>query len=168
MQIEDFNSASPGEAAELVGVWAAVPRWIEAVVAARPYANVDSVETFAEWAAQDWNESDLDEALSHHPRIGQKVSGDGAEASASRREQASMGAASDETVQAMALANIAYERRFGRVFLIRAAGRSPEEMLAEARRRIANDPSAEVGEALEQLKQIALLRLRSAFDEEPA
>ena len=64
----------------------------------------------------------------------------------------------------MAQANAAYEERFGRVFLIRAAGRSPEEMLAEARRRLANDKDSEVIEALEQLRQIAILRLRQSLD----
>ena len=34
---------------------------------------------------------------------------------------------------AIAAGNAAYEERFGRVFLIRAAGRSPEQILAELR-----------------------------------
>ncbi len=58
--------------------------------------------------------------------------------------------------------NAAYEARFGRVFLIRAAGRSPEEMLAELERRLANDDETEAREAAGQLAEIALLRLRAA------
>ena len=56
--------------------------------------------------------------------------------------------------------NRAYEERFGHVFLIRAAGRSPSEMLAELRRRLANDPAAERAEATEQLAQITGLRVK--------
>jgi 2-oxo-4-hydroxy-4-carboxy-5-ureidoimidazoline decarboxylase len=56
--------------------------------------------------------------------------------------------------------NRAYEERFGHVFLIRAAGRSPEEMLAELRRRLDNDAAAERAEATEQLAQITGLRVR--------
>jgi 2-oxo-4-hydroxy-4-carboxy-5-ureidoimidazoline decarboxylase len=56
--------------------------------------------------------------------------------------------------------NRAYEDRFGHVFLIRAAGRSPEEMLAELHRRLGNDAAAERTEATEQLAQITALRVR--------
>jgi 2-oxo-4-hydroxy-4-carboxy-5-ureidoimidazoline decarboxylase len=56
--------------------------------------------------------------------------------------------------------NHAYEERFGHVFLIRAAGRTPAEMLAELRRRLANDAEVERAEATEQLAQITGLRVR--------
>jgi 2-oxo-4-hydroxy-4-carboxy-5-ureidoimidazoline decarboxylase len=46
------------------------------------------------------------------------------------------------------------------VFLIRAAGRSPQEMLAELRRRLANDAAAERTEVTEQLAQITGLRVK--------
>ena len=62
----------------------------------------------------------------------------------------------------IAAGNAAYEARFGRVFLIRAAGRSPEEMLTELERRLANDDETEAREAVGQLAEIALLRLRAA------
>ena len=55
--------------------------------------------------------------------------------------------------------NLAYERRFGHVFLIRAAGRSAEEMLAELRWRLANDEPSERAEVTEQLAQITRSRL---------
>ncbi len=54
--------------------------------------------------------------------------------------------------------NVAYEQRFGQVFLIRAAGRSPEEMLAELRRRLTNDPETERRGVVYQLAQITRLR----------
>ena len=60
-------------------------------------------------------------------------------------------------------ANAAYEARFDRVFLIRAAGRSAEEILAECRRRTGSDPETERAEVADQLGQIALLRLEGAL-----
>jgi len=51
------------------------------------------------------------------------------------------------------------EQRFGHVFLIRAAGRSAEEMSAELHRRLANDECSERAEVTEQLAQITRLRL---------
>ena len=66
---------------------------------------------------------------------------------------------------AIAAGNAAYEERFGRVFLIRAAGRTPEQILAELRaparqrRRRPRRPRRS-----EQLAEIALLRLRATRD----
>ena len=49
------------------------------------------------------------------------------------------------------------------VFLIRAAGRSPAEVLAELRRRLRNDPGAEQREVAEQLRPITRLRLERSL-----
>ena len=160
MNLAAFNTVDRAAATAAAMVWAPIPAWADAVVGARPYADVEAVARRADHAAERWDSDDLDTALAHHPRIGQNPTGAGAGAAASRREQAAMGDASTDVAVAVAEANVAYERRFGRVFLIRAAGRSPAEMLAEARRRLGNDAASEVVEALEQLKQIALLRLR--------
>jgi len=59
--------------------------------------------------------------------------------------------------------NQAYEARFGRVFLIRAKGRSGEQMLAELQRRLQNSDPAEQQEALDQLREITLLRLKETI-----
>ena len=109
-----------------------------------------------------WDEVAL--ALATHPRIGDRVEGSSAEAAASRREQGSMGGADDDTRAALVEGNRAYEERFGHVYLIRAAGRSPEEMLAELRRRLGNDTDAERAEVVEQLAQITELRVRGLVD----
>jgi 2-oxo-4-hydroxy-4-carboxy-5-ureidoimidazoline decarboxylase len=95
------------------------------------------------------------------------VSGENAEAAASRREQAAMTTAADDDVAAIAAGNAAYEERFGRVFLIRAAGRTPGEIRAELERRLTNDPDAETLEATRQLAEIALLRLRGSVTDAP-
>jgi 2-oxo-4-hydroxy-4-carboxy-5-ureidoimidazoline decarboxylase len=46
------------------------------------------------------------------------------------------------------------------VFLIRAAGRSAPEILAELSRRLDNDEVAEREETVSLLREIALIRLR--------
>ena len=68
--------------------------------------------------------------------------------------------ADDDVRAALADGNRAYEERFDHVFLIRASGRSPEEMLAELRRRLDNDEESERAEVTEQLAQITALRVR--------
>ena len=59
--------------------------------------------------------------------------------------------------------NLAYEERFDRVFLVRAAGRDGDEILAELERRLGNDDATERAETVEQLTQIALLRLEQVL-----
>ncbi|KAA9106388.1 2-oxo-4-hydroxy-4-carboxy-5-ureidoimidazoline decarboxylase [Microbacterium rhizomatis] len=163
MELDDFNAADAATAAALVGVWAAIPAWVDAVVGGRPYASIDALADRAAELAATWTRADLDAALAHHPRIGEKPGGSGAAAEASRSEQSSMAHATDDVAARLAAGNRGYEARFGRVFLIRAAGRSPEEMLGELERRLDNTDEAEATEATRQLAEIALLRLRSAI-----
>lgn len=163
VRLREFNAASAADAASVVAVWASVPRWVDAVVAGRPYASVDALADRAAALAAAWTAADLDTAVAHHARIGQRPTGADAEAVASRSEQSSMASATDAVTTAIAEGNAAYEERFGRVFLIRAAGRTPGEMLAELRRRLRNDDAAETTEATAQLAEIALLRLRSTI-----
>lgn len=165
MLLDEFNTADAEAAASVVGVWAAIPAWVDAVVAGRPYGAVDALAAHAAALAATWTPADLDAALAHHPRIGQRPAGAGAEAAASRREQAAMTGAGTDVTDAIAEGNIAYEERFGRVFLIRAAGRTPSELLAELTRRLDNDDETEASEALGQLAEIALLRLRGSVTE---
>ena len=168
MDIQEFNALDSAAAAQTVAVWAAVPGWVDAVVVARPYPSREALVAYAAGLAEVWSRADLDAALAHHPRIGEKPVGAGAEAAASRSEQASMSAAGDDVTAAIAAGNLAYEERFGRVFLIRAAGRSPIEMLTELNRRLGNDESTEAREATVQLAEIALLRLQTTIESDAA
>lgn len=165
MLLTDFNAAPRADAAALAQVWAAVPAWADQIADARPFESTEELLSFADAAARAWTEADLDAALAHHPRIGQRPTGSDAHAQASRSEQAAVGGAGGEVMTDIAAANAAYEDRFGRVFLIRAAGRTADEILSEARRRTALDDDAEVAEALDQLRAIALLRIRSDITE---
>ena len=159
-RLDDFNDESPDQAVQALRACHAAPRFAAELVAGRPYPDADALVTRAEEVARglDWDEVSL--ALAAHPRIGDRPEGSSAEAEASRREQSSMTDADARTRAALVDGNRAYEERFGHVFLIRAAGRSPEEMLAELRRRLENDAAAEQREATEQLAQISGLRVR--------
>jgi 2-oxo-4-hydroxy-4-carboxy-5-ureidoimidazoline decarboxylase len=165
MDLDAFNTADEADARATARVWADVPGWVDAVVRGRPYASVDALAAYAGALAAAWTTHDLDTALAAHPRIGARVQGEGAEATASRREQAAMATADDDVVAAIARGNADYEERFGRVFLIRAAGRAPAEIRAELERRLGNDPESEAREAAGQLAEIARLRLGETFAE---
>jgi 2-oxo-4-hydroxy-4-carboxy-5-ureidoimidazoline decarboxylase len=136
-----------------------VRRWIAEVEAASPFASVDELLRVASDAATPLSPAEIDEAIAHHPRIGEKPVGDGTAQAFSRAEQASVDSDDEALATALAAGNAAYEARFDRVFLIRAAGRTRAEILAELSRRILLDDETELRIVGEQLRDIALLRL---------
>ena len=95
-------------------------------------------------------------------RIGERA-GAGHDAEFSAREQAQVERDDAEVMAALADGNREYERRFDRVFLIRAARRSSSEILAELRRRLDNDDDTERAETAAALREIALLRLKDVM-----
>lgn len=127
-------------------------RWVDAVVAGRPFRSADSLYAVADGALAALDEADLDEALAGHPRIGER-----AEGAASRREQARV--TGDETLAALAAGNREYEERFGHVYLVCASGRTGEELLAVLRSRLTHDPLTERRVVREELGRINRLRL---------
>jgi 2-oxo-4-hydroxy-4-carboxy-5-ureidoimidazoline decarboxylase len=167
MDISRFNALGSNDAAAVLRPCADIDRWIDAILGARPFGSLEELLACAQNAVDPFTEAEIDAALAHHPRIGERATGSSAEASLSRGEQSTLNL--DEKIAADLLAaNRAYEDRFARVFLIRAAGRSSEEILAELRRRLDNDPDVELAEAGEQLRAIALLRLAAVFSRVPS
>ena len=157
--LDDINTAPEDEATRRLRACNAAPRWIAQVLAARPYADVDAALDTAERAARTLSWDEVRVALDAHPRIGDRAAGDDAEARWSRREQSAVGTSDAAIQDALRAGNAAYEQRFGHVFLIRAADRSADEMLAELHRRLGNDEAGERAEVTEQLAQITRLRL---------
>jgi 2-oxo-4-hydroxy-4-carboxy-5-ureidoimidazoline decarboxylase len=106
--------------------------------------------------------ADVAQGLAAHPRIGERAAGDSRAAAWSRREQSA--AAQGGDAAALVEANLAYEERFGHVFLIFASGKSQEEILAAARARLGNDEATERAIVADELRKIALLRLERLLD----
>ncbi|MPQ99998.1 2-oxo-4-hydroxy-4-carboxy-5-ureidoimidazoline decarboxylase [Modestobacter sp. I12A-02628] len=157
----DRLNTEPAERAEqALRACNAAPRFAAELVAGRPYPSVDALVEQAGRVSRSLSWAEVSEALAGHPRIGARVEGDSAEAVSSRAEQAAMGDADAQVRAAIVAGNQAYEQRFDTVFLIRAAGRTPAEMLAELERRLSNSPEAERAEVVEQLAQITALRVR--------
>ena len=157
-RLDEFNRLSDEAVAELLRPCLDVERWVATIVEQRPYSNVEALLKVAREAADPLTGSELEAALAHHPRIGQRAAGGSPEAALSRSEQAGLERGAD-LEQRLATGNEAYEKRFGRVFLIRAAGRSTEEILAQLEARLDNDPESEDRVVAGQLREIAVLRL---------
>jgi 2-oxo-4-hydroxy-4-carboxy-5-ureidoimidazoline decarboxylase len=129
-----------------------VPRWADDVLAGAPYHDRSALLDRADAAARTLTDDELGQALAGHPRIGER-GGD-----RSTREQSGVDDSAG-TAARLAAGNAAYERRFGHVFLIRAAGRTADEILAELERRLGHDDDTERAETVDNLRQIAVLRL---------
>lgn len=157
--LQHFNALPAAEASASLLACCASSTWALRVLAGRPYRTVEQLLDLAEDACRDLSPSDVDEALSGHPRIGDRADGGSREATWSRQEQAAVSDADAVVRAALHDGNVAYEHRFGRVFLVRAAGRTPAQMLAELQRRLGNDPESEQQAVVEQLAQITRLRL---------
>ena len=146
-----------------------VRRWVTELASIAPFESLDELLDAARIAATPLDQGEIDEAMAHHPRIGERPVGTGTAAEHSRREQASLNHGHDvdaddaELSAAIHAGNVAYEARFERVFLIRAAGRTRAEILAELTRRLALDEATELAIVGEQLRAIALLRLAATF-----
>lgn len=162
MLLNVFNEVSAAEAAEVLRPCIDVERWINDLVSARPFSTLEDLHESAARSAAPFSSEEIAAALAHHPRIGERASGDSQEASLSRGEQSSLDLNEDVAAR-LVVANREYEERFDRVFLIRAAGRTSEEILAECQRRLGNDDETEAAEVADQLRQIAVLRLQDAI-----
>jgi 2-oxo-4-hydroxy-4-carboxy-5-ureidoimidazoline decarboxylase len=81
----------------------------------------------------------------------------------SRSEQSGIDPADAEITARLAAGNAAYEERFGRIYLVRAAGRSATDLLDLLEERLTHDPETELAVTTEQLGEIALLRLEGLF-----
>lgn len=138
-------------------------RWASGLVARRPYSDLAALLDASDEVFATLGPADLDAALAGHPRIGDRVGGDDRSAQLSRGEQAAMQSADEQVAEQILAGNRAYEQRFDRVFLIRAAGRTPAEILTELQRRLHNTDADEQTEVREQLRQITRLRLQGAF-----
>lgn len=163
MLLEEFNLAKRGDAVAALRPCIDVTRWCEDIVDRRPFESVDSLVASAAQAADPFTTTEIDAALAHHPRIGERAGGDSREATLSRSEQTGVDPSDAEVRQALREGNLAYEERFGRVFLIRAAGRTAAEILSNLRERLQHDPDSEERVIAGQLREIALLRLRGTI-----
>ncbi|MFI6812674.1 2-oxo-4-hydroxy-4-carboxy-5-ureidoimidazoline decarboxylase [Nonomuraea sp. NPDC050328] len=131
------------------------PSFARAVAAGSPYRDAAELGDAAEKAvlALEWDE--VLQALSAHPRIGERPQGEGREAAWSRDEQSGV---QESTRAALAEGNRAYEERFGHVYLVCASGLRGEELLARLRTRLANDEEREHEVVRAELARIARLR----------
>lgn len=154
--LDDLSEAA---AREQLSACCASSRWVDAMLGNRPFGTPENLAHRSDEALAELAWPDVLEALEAHPRIGQRVDGTGREAGWSRSEQSGTAAAPAGVTERLRAGNVAYESRFGYVFLICASGLSAEVMLADLERRLRHDPLEEQTVVREELRKIVRLRL---------
>jgi 2-oxo-4-hydroxy-4-carboxy-5-ureidoimidazoline decarboxylase len=155
-----FNAAPAQDAEQIALACCASRTFAKAVADGRPYPDTAALlaAVDAVFAALTWD--DIVEAVAEHPRIGDRAVRGGMSAA----EQSGAAAASDEIRRGLADGNVAYEQRFGHIFLICASGLSGQEMLDQLRARLGHDEEAERAVVRDELRKITRLRMAKALN----
>ncbi|MEV6804695.1 2-oxo-4-hydroxy-4-carboxy-5-ureidoimidazoline decarboxylase [Streptomyces sp. NPDC017248] len=157
-----FNDLEERAALAALHEACASTEWARRLLAARPYATPEDLYTASDAAMAELTAADLAEAMAGHPPIGRPRPGD----PTSAREQRGMAGASDRLKAEMLELNLAYQERFGHVFLICATGRTGEQMRDAVRERIGNTPEREREIVRTELGKINRIRLARLVEED--
>jgi len=166
-KLASLNSLTADEAQTELLKCCGSKRWAERISAERTFESLDDLIAKADriwWALQpnDWLE-----AFHSHPKIGEKKAAAVTSEQSktwSAAEQAGIGNAAEQTLQALADLNKKYEDKFGSIFIVCASGKSSEEMLAMLRNRLENDRDEELRIAAAEQAKITQLRLKKLLE----
>ncbi|MGW7331116.1 2-oxo-4-hydroxy-4-carboxy-5-ureidoimidazoline decarboxylase [Streptomyces sp. NPDC054840] len=150
-----FNTLDDSAATAELHEVCASSAWGSKMLAQRPFATVESLFAANEAAMAELTADDLGEAMGGHAPIGRPKPGD----PTSAREQRGMAGAPEELKNELLELNLAYQDRFGHVFLICATGATGEFMRDAVKVRIDNSPEQEREIARGELVKINKIRL---------
>jgi 2-oxo-4-hydroxy-4-carboxy-5-ureidoimidazoline decarboxylase len=143
--------------------------WATALAAARPIEDEESLIAKSSSIWLSLPEDAWREAFDSHPRIGQNhAQAHATEQSLRWSTQEQRAALTKDEAAKLALedANRRYEKRFGRIFIVCASGKTSAEILTILEARMQNDDATELREAAEQQRQITQLRLHHWLESE--
>jgi 2-oxo-4-hydroxy-4-carboxy-5-ureidoimidazoline decarboxylase len=151
-----LNALPAAEARQALERCCAARRWVDGMLAARPFASAAAMHQAADavWAAL--GPPDFLEAFAQHPPIGARAEAMGGWASEEQARAAEGGASVTAELRAL---NQAYAARFGYTFIICATGKTAPEILAQLRARLGHDRDAELRAAAAEQASITRLRL---------
>ncbi|SEG58590.1 2-oxo-4-hydroxy-4-carboxy-5-ureidoimidazoline decarboxylase [Thermomonospora echinospora] len=157
--LEWLNALPAGDAERELLACCGSQAWAGSVAAGRPYRDAAALKNACDRAFNALTWADVEEALARHPRIGDRPRGVDRASGWSRGEQAGVQGADRQVMRALHDGNLAYEERFGHVFLVCATGLTARRMLAALRERLGNDEAAERRTVRGELLKITHLRL---------
>ncbi len=166
--LTDFNEAPVDTLRPRLLSLTAVDVWADGLLAGRPYDDLDAVLATSDALVSELDESQIDSALAGHPRIGERAQGlDEESAARSAKEQSAMSRADADVQDAVTRGNADYEQKFGRIYLVAAAGRGADELLGLLHQRLDNDPATELEVVRQELARISRIRLTNEIQHLP-
>jgi 2-oxo-4-hydroxy-4-carboxy-5-ureidoimidazoline decarboxylase len=158
-----WNALDFHEAAKEILPCCGASAWAEGMASKRPIEDEASILISSDDVWRSLGVSDWLQAFKSHPKIGESRAAATEEArsrSWSEQEQKNVAVALEDIKHSLATGNDEYERKFGFIFIVRAAGRTAPEILEILKRRLQNGKEAELREAAEEQRQITQLRLK--------
>ena len=162
MDLQQINNLDLDKAHHLFMQCCTSERWVEKMVAGRPYIDANSLRQTADRHWDQMAEDDYLQAFEGHPKIGDITSLKAKYANTKELasdEQAGIKQAYDQLMIDLAEDNRAYEEKYGFIFIVCATGKSAEEMLNLLRVRLKNTRHRELEIASEEQRKIFHLRL---------
>ena len=157
-----LDRATAEEARALLTRCCGASRWVTGMLTERPFLTDDRLQARAWEVWFGLGRDDWLEAFSRHPQIGDRTAIAARFAGTrdlSQKEQATVGNASEEVIDALARGNRAYLEQFGYIFIVCATGKSATEMLALLEARLTNSPEEEIRIAAGEQAKITAIRL---------
>lgn len=159
MTIQQLDQQDEQAAHDVLLLCCGSPRWVEAMLAKRPFRSRENLLSAAEeaWWAQ--SESEWLTAFAAHPRIGAEKLSEWCS-----QEQRGLEGSARGVLEDLARGNAEYEKRFGWIFLVNASGKTGRELLASLQSRLDNDRKEELRVAAGEQARITALRLGRLLD----
>ncbi len=164
---ERLNSLPANEAEKEFLKCCGSGNWARRMVQQRPFGSVQEITETADHIWWELEPHDWLEAFHSHPKIGERKAAAATSVEAqkwSEAEQAGTRDSAEQTMDALAQLNRVYDEKFGHIFIVCASGKTSEEMLAELRRRLNNEPSEELRIAASEQAKITRLRLNKLIE----
>jgi OHCU decarboxylase len=175
MTLDELNALDTASAERELLRCCGSRRWAREVAGSRPFADRQELGRAADDVWRGLDPADWLEAFAAHPRIGDSPEPEGTGTAGrsneagrsgragewSVREQAGMDGASEDLRRRLALVNRVYEDRFGFIYIVCATGKTGDEMLAIAERRVTRSRDEELLTAAEEQRRITRIRLET-------
>ena len=168
MTVTQLNRADREAFTDAVGFAFEHSPWIaEAAWERRPFESVDDLHARMVAIVEQAPAERQIALISAHPDLAGRVAREGRLTPASQGEQGSAGldALTPDEIARFESLNGAYRTRFGFPFVICARENTKDSILAELETRTRNAPETEIEKALQELAEIARLRLHDAVQD---
>lgn len=140
--------------------------WIaNAAWQSQPFRNLDDLHLAMSKVVLDAPHEAQLKLILEHPELAGKaaIAGNMAQASKDEQKSAGLDQCSPEELALIQQLNKQYRDKFGFPFIIAVRGRNRQEIIQAMQERLNNHPNIEFNNALDQINQIALLRLNQLF-----